>query len=103
MSTHQVQKFAAFRADAGLKSRRPLRVSCSFLSSGGREKTREVQVDKPLKTNKGSLRLFLDSASIMEWDRFSNSKLFYGMTDLISAVMKNEIIQSMLWDSKAIF
>ena len=35
---------------------------------------------RPLALRKALLRLFLDSASVMAWERFSKSQLFYGLS-----------------------
>jgi hypothetical protein len=33
-------------------------------------------------SNRGSLQLYLDSASVQQWDRWAASRLFYGMYDV---------------------
>lgn len=39
---------------------------------------------RPALGSKGSLRLYLDSASVMQWDRWSKSQLYYGVSAHIS-------------------
>ena len=42
----------------------------------GRGETQQKK--QKLGTSQGALRLFLDSGSVMQWERWSKSQLFYG-------------------------
>ena len=46
----------------------------------GRSEGQQHKQKASLGTPHGSLRLLLDSASVMQWERWSKSQLFYGKT-----------------------
>ena len=50
----------------------------------GRGESHQQKPRQSLGTPQGSLRLYLDSASVMQWERWSKSQLFYGV---LSGVM----------------
>ena len=57
-----------------------MRPQALFGKSEGQQKKQKASMGTPY----GSLRLLLDSASVMQWERWSKSQLFYGkIRDLI--------------------
>ena len=60
----------------GIRTRRRCTVPQALFGKG---ESRQHE-KRPALGSKGSLRLYLDSASVMQWDRWSKSQLYYGVS-----------------------